>query len=171
MSPLKLDFSTCLSSTGRRGHSLRQPQVSMAPINVTPLTCDSVTLFLAACLFIFVLPNKVFAWFEYVTSLIKIVIFLIIIILSLALVLGAGPNGHIHHGETWTTLPPFLNGFSVSHGNESKPPRTNSSRDLPTVPYLLHGPSEIRYSLELWAAKPRVLGSQWPTRQSSYHSA
>ncbi|CAP85993.1 Pc20g06640 [Penicillium rubens Wisconsin 54-1255] len=72
----------------------------------------TITLFLAACLFIFVLPNKVFAWFEYVTSLIKIVIFLIIILFSLALVLGAGPNGYIHRGETWTTLPPFLNGFS-----------------------------------------------------------
>ncbi|KAJ5247958.1 hypothetical protein N7524_011918 [Penicillium chrysogenum] len=72
----------------------------------------TITLFLAACLFIFVLPNKVFAWFEYVTSLIKIVIFLIIILLSLALVLGAGPNGYIHRGETWTTLTPFLNGFS-----------------------------------------------------------
>jgi hypothetical protein len=143
----------------------------MARIDVTCLTCDSVTLFLAACLFIFVLPNKVFAWFEYVTSLIKIVIFLIIILLSLALVLGAGPNGYIHRGETWTTLTPFLNGFSVSHSNESKQTRANSSRALPIVSYLLHGPSEIRYLLELWAAKPRVLGSQWPTRQSSFHSA
>lgn len=62
----------------------------------------------------FALPNKVFACFEYVTSLIKIIIFLIIIVLSLALVLGAGPNGFVHHGETWTDFPPFLNGFSVS---------------------------------------------------------
>ncbi|CAG8180173.1 unnamed protein product [Penicillium salamii] len=72
----------------------------------------TITIFLVACLVIFVLPNKVFAWFEYVTSLIKIVIFLIIIILSLALVLGAGPKGTFHHGDTWTSLPPFLNGFS-----------------------------------------------------------
>jgi amino acid permease len=67
-----------------------------------------------ACLVIFLLPNTVFAWFEYVTSLIKIFLFLIIITLSLALVLGAGPNGYVHHGETWTDLPAFLNGFSVS---------------------------------------------------------
>lgn len=66
-----------------------------------------------ACLVIFLLPNTVFAWFEYVTSLIKIFLFLIIITLSLALVLGAGPNGYVHHGETWTELPAFLNGFSV----------------------------------------------------------
>ncbi|CAG8163040.1 unnamed protein product [Penicillium salamii] len=72
----------------------------------------TITIFLVACLVIFVLPNKVFAWFEYVTSLIKIVIFLIIIILSLALVLGAGPKGTFHHGDPWTSLPPFLNGFS-----------------------------------------------------------
>lgn len=66
-----------------------------------------------ACLVIFLLPNTVFAWFEYVTSLIKIFLFLIIITLSLALVLGAGPNGYVHHGQTWTELPAFLNGFSV----------------------------------------------------------
>ncbi|KAJ5354908.1 hypothetical protein N7541_005952 [Penicillium brevicompactum] len=72
----------------------------------------TISIFLVACLVIFILPNKVFAWFEYVTSLIKIVIFLIIIVLSLALVLGAGPTGSIHHGDTWTSLPPFLNGFS-----------------------------------------------------------
>ncbi|KAJ5129995.1 uncharacterized protein N7515_006034 [Penicillium bovifimosum] len=72
----------------------------------------SITIFLVACLTIFALPNKVFAWFEYATSLIKIVIFLIIILLSLALVLGAGPSGYVHHGDTWTTLPPFLNGFT-----------------------------------------------------------
>ncbi|EMT73294.1 General amino acid permease AGP1 [Fusarium odoratissimum] len=29
-----------------------------------------------------------------------------------ASLLGAGPNGYVHHGETWTDLPAFLNGFS-----------------------------------------------------------
>ncbi|EEU42434.1 uncharacterized protein NECHADRAFT_39829 [Fusarium vanettenii 77-13-4] len=72
----------------------------------------TISIFLVACLVIFLLPNKVFAWFEYVTSLIKIFLFLIIITLSLALVLGAGPKGKVHHGETWTDLPAFLNGFS-----------------------------------------------------------
>ncbi|KAK1532036.1 uncharacterized protein CCOS01_04019 [Colletotrichum costaricense] len=72
----------------------------------------TISLFLFACFVIFLLPNKAFAWFEYVTSIIKIFLFLIIIILSLALVLGAGPNGYLHRGETWTSLPPFLNGFT-----------------------------------------------------------
>ncbi|KAF5684267.1 amino acid transport GAP1 [Fusarium circinatum] len=72
----------------------------------------SLSIFMFACLVIFLLPNTVFAWFEYVTSLIKIFLFLIIITLSLALVLGAGPNGYVHHGETWTDRPAFLNGFS-----------------------------------------------------------
>jgi amino acid transporter len=45
------------------------------------------------------------------------VVFLIIIILSLALVLGAGPNGYMHHGDTWTSLPAFLNDFSVYSGS------------------------------------------------------
>ena len=80
---------------------------------VTQLTKSTVSIFMFACLVIFLLPNTVFAWFEYVTSLIKIFLFLIIITLSLALVLGAGSNGYVHHGETWTELPAFLNGFSV----------------------------------------------------------
>ncbi|CAG9948004.1 unnamed protein product [Clonostachys rosea f. rosea IK726] len=71
----------------------------------------TISLFLVACLVIFILPNTVFAWFEYVTSIIKIFLFLIIILLSLAMVLGAGPNGKMHHGETWTDFPVFLNGF------------------------------------------------------------
>lgn len=74
----------------------------------------TVTIFLAVIVIIFMLPNQAFAWFEYVTSIIKIFLFLIIVALSLALVLGAGPEGRIHHGETWTELPAFLNGFSVS---------------------------------------------------------
>ncbi|PIG88624.1 hypothetical protein AARAC_000456 [Aspergillus arachidicola] len=73
----------------------------------------TVTIFLAVCLSVFLLPNRAFAWFEYITSLIKILLFLFIIVLSLALVLGAGPNGYMHHGETWTDRPAFLNGFSV----------------------------------------------------------
>lgn len=72
------------------------------------------------------MPNKVFAWFEYFTSLVKIFVFLLIIVLSLALVLGAGPSGFVHHGDTWTRLPPFLNGFTVSgqrdkHEGDQKP--------------------------------------------------
>ncbi|XEU97447.1 hypothetical protein FSHL1_002733 [Fusarium sambucinum] len=70
------------------------------------------TIFLAATFVIFLLPNTVFAWFEYVTSLIKIFLFLIIIFLSLALVCGAGPNGFVHSGSTWTELNAFKNGFS-----------------------------------------------------------
>lgn len=40
--------------------------------------------------------------------------FLIIIVTSLAVTLGAGPNGKVHHGDTWTRLPAFKNGFAVS---------------------------------------------------------
>ncbi|KAJ3520572.1 hypothetical protein NM208_g13655 [Fusarium decemcellulare] len=70
------------------------------------------TIFLAATFIIFMMPNTVFAWFEYVTSLVKIFLFLIIIFLSLALVCGAGPAGKVHDGSTWTDLPAFKNGFS-----------------------------------------------------------
>lgn len=72
----------------------------------------SITIFLFSCIAIFTLPNVVFAWFEYATSLIKIFLFLLIIVTSLAITLGAGPNGYVHHGRTWTDLPVFKNGFA-----------------------------------------------------------
>ena len=73
----------------------------------------SVTIFLLVVFVIFLMPNTVFAWFEYVTSLVKIFLFLIIIFASLALVCGAGPRGYVRDGSTWTDLPQFKNGFSV----------------------------------------------------------
>lgn len=85
---------------------------------LTTVARCSVSIFVFATLIIFAMPNKVFAWFEYFTSLVKIFVFLLIIVLSLALVLGAGPNGFVHHGDTWTRLPPFLNGFAVSYAKE-----------------------------------------------------
>ena len=51
--------------------------------------------------------------FEYFTSLIKIILFMLIILLSLAIVCGAGPKGYVHDGATWRDLPAFKNGFSV----------------------------------------------------------
>ncbi|KAF7558224.1 hypothetical protein G7Z17_g167 [Cylindrodendrum hubeiense] len=71
----------------------------------------SLTIFTVATLAIFLLPNKAFAWFEYVTSLIKIFLFIIIIFLSIALVAGAGPTGQVHDGSYWRDLPVFKNGF------------------------------------------------------------
>ncbi|KAK5045655.1 hypothetical protein LTR84_009024 [Exophiala bonariae] len=72
----------------------------------------SITIFLVIVLAIFLLPNKAFAWFEYVTSVIKIFLFLLIIVLSLAIVCGAGPGGYVHDGAYWRDLPPFKNGFT-----------------------------------------------------------
>lgn len=73
----------------------------------------TVTIFVVTTCVIFTMPNTIFAWFEYFTSLIKIVLFMLIIILSLAIVCGAGPKGFVHNGSTWTDLPAFKNGFSV----------------------------------------------------------
>lgn len=73
----------------------------------------TVTIFLVTTCAIFIMPNKVFAWFEYFTSLIKIVLFMLIIVISLAIVCGAGPHGYVHNGATWTDFPLFKNGFSV----------------------------------------------------------
>lgn len=60
---------------------------------------------------IFSLPNVVFGWFEYFTSIMKILVLILFIIVGVALVFGAGPNGTMHHGETWQSGDAFLNGF------------------------------------------------------------
>lgn len=59
------------------------------------------------------MPNTVFAWFEYVTSVIKIILFLLIIVTSVAILCGAGPNGYVHDAGAWTELPVYKNGFQV----------------------------------------------------------
>lgn len=77
------------------------------------LTTLTVTIFVVITCNIFVMPNTVFAWFEYGTSLVKIGLFILIILLSLAIVCGAGHEGYVHDGSTWTDLPAFKNGFSI----------------------------------------------------------
>lgn len=69
------------------------------------------TIFLLVMLVIFALPSKVFAWFEYGTSIMKVVALFIFIVSGLAMVLGAGPDGYVHHGETWDNGLAFRNGF------------------------------------------------------------
>lgn len=69
---------------------------------------------------IFCLPNKWFAWFEYVTSLLKVIGIVIFIITAFAMLFGAGPTGKVHNGDTWRNLPRFKNGFKV---------RSNEDRD------------------------------------------
>lgn len=60
---------------------------------------------------VFALPSKWFAWFEYATSIMKIVALFVFMFAALAIVLGAGPTGHVHHGETWQHGLAFRNGF------------------------------------------------------------
>ncbi|CAI7624658.1 unnamed protein product [Penicillium glandicola] len=69
------------------------------------------TLFLVLMFVIFSLPNVVFGWFEYFTSILKIMVLLIFMIVGIALIFGAGPEGTMHHGETWQDGQAFLNGF------------------------------------------------------------
>lgn len=71
------------------------------------------SIFCVLCLAIFALPNKVFAWFQYIGSMVKVILFLLLVPLCLALIGGAGPKGFVHHGETWTSLPAFKNGIKV----------------------------------------------------------
>ncbi|OQV04960.1 hypothetical protein CLAIMM_09770 [Cladophialophora immunda] len=140
----------------------------------------TITIFLVACMVIFLLPNTVFAWFEYVTSLIKIFLFLLIITLSLALTLGAGPNGYIHHGETWTEHQPFLNGFAGFAnaallatwavgdqvfigiiGGEAKSPRFSMAHATKLVPFrvnFIYMISIVFITILVPSNDPRLLG-------------
>ncbi|CAN8103343.1 unnamed protein product [Discula destructiva] len=69
------------------------------------------TVFLAVMLIIFALPSRFFAWFEYGTSVLKIVALFIFMFAGFAMVLGAGPTGYVHHGETWLSGSALRNGF------------------------------------------------------------
>lgn len=73
-----------------------------------------VTLFILATAALFSLPTKWFAWYEYVTSVVKIFGVAIFLILDFAIIVGAGPTGKVHNGETWREGPLVKNGFGVS---------------------------------------------------------
>lgn len=77
----------------------------------------SVSIFLIVVFGLFFLPSKAFAWFEYVTSLVKVVAFLTIFWSSVAIMAGGGPKGYVHTGETWRNSVVFKNGFAVSLDN------------------------------------------------------
>ncbi|KAF9891224.1 hypothetical protein FE257_004788 [Aspergillus nanangensis] len=70
------------------------------------------SIFLVLCLTIFLLPTKYFGWVQYIGSIVKIILFLLLLVLSIALIGGAGPNGRVHTGEYWRELPAFKNGFA-----------------------------------------------------------
>lgn len=72
---------------------------------------DIVVIFLLLMFVIFSLPNTVFGWFEYITSILKIVTLILFVIVGLAMVFGAGPDGIVHHEEAWRDRSAFLNGF------------------------------------------------------------
>ncbi len=71
------------------------------------------TIFIVGAIVLFSLPNRWFAWFEYFTSILKVLAITLFLILDFAIIFGAGPKGEVHHGETWNAGPVFKNGFNV----------------------------------------------------------
>ncbi|KAE8454311.1 hypothetical protein EG329_005236 [Mollisiaceae sp. DMI_Dod_QoI] len=69
------------------------------------------SIFLVFCGCIFLLSNKWWGYFEYFASVLKILALIIFILAGFAMILGAGPTGQVHNGETWRDYPVFLNGF------------------------------------------------------------
>ncbi|KAF9893669.1 hypothetical protein FE257_009837 [Aspergillus nanangensis] len=74
-------------------------------------TAGLLSIFLVFCLAVFLLPNRYFAWLQYVGSLTKVFLFIFNVFVSLAIIGGAGPKGEVKDGSTWTRLPAFKNGF------------------------------------------------------------
>jgi amino acid transporter len=73
-----------------------------------------VTVFIVIVGSIFILPNRWFAWFEYVTSVLKIIAFLIVVIASICILAGAGPRDIDVGGHNWKGALAFKNSFAVS---------------------------------------------------------
>ncbi|KAL4785927.1 amino acid permease/ SLC12A domain-containing protein [Aspergillus varians] len=69
------------------------------------------SIFVVICMAVFLMPNNYFAWLQYVGSLVKVFLFVFNTIVSLAIIGGAGPNGSVKDGSTWTDHPVFKNGF------------------------------------------------------------
>ncbi|KAL4906687.1 hypothetical protein BDW74DRAFT_176996 [Aspergillus multicolor] len=69
------------------------------------------SIFIVICLAVFFMPNTYFAWLQYIGSMVKVFLFFFIVIIALAVIGGAGPDGSVKDGSTWTDLPAFKNGF------------------------------------------------------------
>jgi amino acid transporter len=84
----------------------------------------------------FSLPNVVFGWFEYFTSIMKILVLIIFIIVGIAIIFGAGAEGTMHHGETWQNGNAFLNGFKGFGNSALLAILAIGGRLAPTLKYL-----------------------------------
>jgi len=71
------------------------------------------TIYLVVIFSVHLLPNKVFAEFEFVTASIKVVMMVVIIIVCIAILCGAGPTGSTNWGVNFTEYPAFPHGFKV----------------------------------------------------------
>ncbi|KAJ5712000.1 hypothetical protein N7488_006156 [Penicillium malachiteum] len=129
------------------------------------------TIFLFLMFVIFSLPNVAFGWFEYFTSLLKILALIIFIIVGIAIIFGAGADGSMHHGETWQDGEAFLNGFKGFGNNntftgflagESKSPRFSVGHAVFLIPIrvtVFYLTSVVLIGLLVSPSDPNLLGS------------
>ena len=71
------------------------------------------TFYLVVVFAIHYLPNRWFAEFEFFTAVLKVLMMFIIIIACIVMLAGGGPTGSTHHGQNYTDLLAFPNGFKV----------------------------------------------------------
>ncbi|EME86013.1 uncharacterized protein MYCFIDRAFT_186399 [Pseudocercospora fijiensis CIRAD86] len=120
------------------------------------------TVFLVIMLVIFALPNTVFAWFEYATSIMKVLALFVFILAGFAMVLGAGPNGYQFCSSVLlAVLAIGDNTFTGFLAGEAKTPRFSIAHAVILIPirvtvlYLL---SMLFIGLLVPATDQRLLG-------------
>lgn len=119
------------------------------------------------CLVVFLVPNKIFGWLQYFGSMVKVFLFLFIVVISLAIIGGAGPDGYVRNGDTWTEFPAFKNGFGVRNTDFVKDQNRmlmGCDRALPVPLFSVSGPLEIKSSSASWEARPNHLAGRWHTQ-------
>ena len=139
------------------------------PLSEFLLIYMPVTIFCVICLAIFALPNKAFAWVQYIGSMVKVILFLILVPLCIALIAGAGSTGSVHKGSTWTSLPPFKNGIKVNDASHSPDVITRTHQVLRVLQTALCSPSgqwATRSSSVSWEAKHTSLAGLSPDPQT-----
>ncbi|KAL2852281.1 amino acid permease-domain-containing protein [Aspergillus pseudodeflectus] len=138
------------------------------------------SIFVAICLMVFLVPNQYFAWLQYFGSLVKVFLFIFNTLISLAIIGGAGPSGSVNDGSAWTDFPVFKNGFGGFAsavllairaigdqiyigvlGGEAKSPRHSMAHAANVVPWrvsVFYMVSVVLASVLLPSSDERLLG-------------
>ncbi|KAJ5217934.1 uncharacterized protein N7498_000033 [Penicillium cinerascens] len=74
-------------------------------------TAACMAMYLFVVFFVHCFPSRWFGEFEFYTAAVKITAMFIMLFACIAMIAGAGPTGSTDHGDNYTKLPVFPNGF------------------------------------------------------------